>query len=202
MNEVVKAPDQRRGRLQLLMLVVVFGAPLVASYVMYFTGWLPQGRANRGVLIDPVVPLPSVMLARWDGGTFELRQIKDQWLMLAVSAQGCAEACRANLYKLRQVRKAVGEGALEVERALVILDGQIPVDRGALERDYKDTIFLVADRNFTEAWLPLLKQHDPAVDGSVYLVDPRGNLMMRYAPGQDGKDLLKDLLRLLAASRH
>lgn len=34
----------------------------------------------------------------------------------------------------------------------------------------------------------------------IYLVDPLGNIMMRYRPGQDAAAMLKDLKRLLKVS--
>ena len=37
--------------------------------------------------------------------------------------------------------------------------------------------------------------------GQIYLVDPRGNLMMSYPLESDPKDLHKDIGRLLRASR-
>jgi hypothetical protein len=40
-----------------------------------------------------------------------------------------------------------------------------------------------------------------AARDSVYLVDPLGNLMMRYPEGADGKRMLKDLRRLLKVSQ-
>jgi len=35
----------------------------------------------------------------------------------------------------------------------------------------------------------------------VFLVDPLGNIMMYYTPTHSGKDLLKDLQKLLKASQ-
>ncbi len=38
-------------------------------------------------------------------------------------------------------------------------------------------------------------------DGAVFVVDPLGNLMMRFAPGLPPADMLKDLEKLLKLSR-
>jgi len=40
-----------RGRWQLILLVVLFATPVVASYVMYYMHWLPEARSNKGELI-------------------------------------------------------------------------------------------------------------------------------------------------------
>ena len=45
-----------------------------------------------------------------------------------------------------------------------------------------------------------ISNDDAAVEGRVYLVDPLGNLMMRYPVDAKPKGILKDILRLLKTS--
>ena len=61
MTDGVAAGDRERrvGLIQLVALILLFAAPIVASWVMYLTGWTPSGRSNHGTLVSPVVPLPS-----------------------------------------------------------------------------------------------------------------------------------------------
>jgi cytochrome oxidase Cu insertion factor (SCO1/SenC/PrrC family) len=42
---------------------------------------------------------------------------------------------------------------------------------------------------------------DPKNAGRIYIIDPRGNLMMSYAPNVNPKDVYKDLKKLLRGSR-
>ena len=50
--------NRSRSRLQLLLVGLVFGGPLVVATVMYYAGlWQPAGSTNHGALLDPIVNL-------------------------------------------------------------------------------------------------------------------------------------------------
>jgi cytochrome oxidase Cu insertion factor (SCO1/SenC/PrrC family) len=45
-------------------------------------------------------------------------------------------------------------------------------------------------------------RQQPALDGAqLWIVDPHGNLVLRYAAGSDGKRILDDLRHLLKSSQ-
>jgi hypothetical protein len=57
---------------------------------------------------------------------------------------------------------------------------------------------LRGDKNKLEKWLPT--ENGTSLQDHIYLVDPLGNLMMRYPKDADPNKIKKDLIKLLKAS--
>ncbi len=82
------AQDRRQRRL-LIVLALVFFAPLgLAFYLYYGHGtWHPGGHVNAGELIQPARPLPSVALPLWGAGTTDPNFLEHKWTFLYVSTR-------------------------------------------------------------------------------------------------------------------
>ncbi len=131
--------------------------------------------------------------AREDGTLFGFAQLRDRWVLLASDSPECGEACAAKLHSMRQVRLALGRDALRVARVLV-LDGPGELRGNGL--DPREDLQVV--RPAASLVLPPGPARDPA---HIYLVDPRGNVMMRWPANPDFHRMLKDLQTLLRASQ-
>ena len=168
-------------------------APFLAAWIAYFY-WQPQGGMNYGDLI-PARPLIDPPLRRLDQSAVRLSEFKGKWIMLQVDQAECAAACRTKLYNMRQVRLALGREMERVERVWLILD-EAPLET-LLIREYDGTRMLRA------AGSPLLAEFPPSggVRDHIYLIDPLGNLMLRFPKDADPRSMHKDLARLLRASR-
>ena len=180
-----------RGFRTLALIFAVCVIPFIASYLVYYL-WPPQSRMNYGMLIDPR-PLPVAPLERLDRSRFSLAELRGRWVMLQVDGARCVETCRRKLYHMRQVRLAQGPEAGRVERVWLIRD------RGAVEaallRDYEGTHFARAGSTI---WSDFLAERDAA--DHIYLIDPLGNLMLRFPQDADPNRMKKDLERLLKVS--
>lgn len=181
----------RRGIATLALILLVCLIPLVASYLVYYL-WPPQSRMNYGTLIDPS-PFPVVPLARFDGPRFSIAELRGRWVMLQVDSSGCSEPCRRKLYQMRQVRLTQGREIGRIERVWLVRDDG-PVEP-ALLRDYAGTHIVRAGSAMLSA---LPAQHDAA--DHIYLIDPLGNLMLRFPKDADPTLMKKDLGRLLKVS--
>lgn len=182
---------RRGGRWTLALIIAVCVMPFVASYLVYYL-WPPQSRMNYGTLIDPR-PFPAAPLARLNGSRFSLAELKGRWVMLQVDASGCAEPCRRKLYQMRQVRLTQGIEMGRIERVWLVRDDG-PVEP-ALLREYDGTHVARAS-SATIAALPAARE---AAD-HIYLIDPLGNLMLRFPKDADPSRMKKDLERLLKVS--
>ena len=116
--------------------------------------------------------------------------------MLQVSASACELACKTNLYNARQLRLAQGKDMDRIERVWLIPDQQ-PLETRLL-REYDGVHFLRADVKKLAAWLPV--EPGGSMEDRLYLIDPLGNLMMRYPVDADPNKIKKDLIKLLKAS--
>ena len=168
-------------------------APFVAAVFAYFY-WQPQGGANYGELI-PAHALSDPPLRHLDQRAFKLSELRGKWILLQLDQAACAEGCRAKLYNMRQVRLAQGREMERIERVWLILD-EAPLET-QLIREYDGTRMLRA------AGSPVLREFPPqgAARDHIYLIDPLGNLMLRFPKDADPRRMHKDLARLLRASR-
>jgi cytochrome oxidase Cu insertion factor (SCO1/SenC/PrrC family) len=178
-------------RTQLLLIGAIFLSPIAASVVAY-NFMSHKATANYGELIAPG-PVTSQPFERPGGARFTFAQLAGRWVMVASDSGACETACIQKLEAMRQVRLALGRNAMRVERVFVVDDVR-PLDAARL----KDFEGMEAVRTPPGLSLPTGAANDRA---HVYLVDPRGNVMLRWPAAGDRKRMLKDMERLLKASQ-
>jgi cytochrome oxidase Cu insertion factor (SCO1/SenC/PrrC family) len=178
----------------LWLIAAVSVLPVVGSYLLY-QWWRPSSHINHGELVE-TKPLPMALLA--DAATGKALPgpgLKGKWVLLTVQKADCDERCRLKLYYMRQVRTATNENMERIERVWV-LDGPGMPDKQLLAEH--SGLWLA--RTPDPGWTTQL----PAAAGTssyVYLIDPLGNIVLRYGEGFQPKGMLKDLGRLLKYSR-
>jgi hypothetical protein len=202
-------PHARRQRLTLILLALLFFAPLGLAFCAYYgLQWRPGARVNHGKLIEPPRPTPALSLPRVaiagdapaaGGGAAGADLFKGKWTLLYWGPGACAATCRTELYNTRQVRAALRQDD-RLQRVFVA-DGAC-CDLDFLRTQHPDLITVRATPE-AAALLALLKLgsgDEPAAADRVYLIDPLGNLMMSYPPDAQPKGMLEDLKRLLGLS--
>lgn len=179
---------------------------LISAWLYYGMSWTPGGHTNHGELIQPARPLPRVDLPSitlgGDTGT-ELAAAgtatlyRNNWKLVYVGDGSCEASCRDTLYVMRQTRLALGTDMTRLARVFLVTANCCA--RDYLAREHAGIAVLDAS---AAAAAPLLSQF-PAQDGAhtVFVVDPLGNLMMRYDVRRDPGGLLVDLRRLLELSQ-
>ncbi len=189
-------PNQRNGRRKMLAVLLICASPLIFSYLTYYV-IKPTGRTNYGVLIDPRQhPIPALGTVGLDGKPASLDAYKGKWIMLQVAPGDCQQACKDQLVALRQLRLMQGKDMERIERVWLITD-DAPLDT-MLMRVIDGTRFLRVKPELVKAWLPA--EPGGSADDQLYLIDPLGNLMMRFPKNADPAKVKKDLGKLLKAS--
>jgi hypothetical protein len=192
------SPSHWRRYRTLYLLLVVCIAPVIASYTAYYL-LPPSGRTNYGALIEPQRPLPALSLRRLDGTAVPAASLRGSWSMLTVDDGACDEACAKKLWQMRQVRLTTGKDADRVQRIWLVVD-EAPLAT-AVMREYDGTMFLRARADEVAAFLPLPAEPGATVADHIWLIDPLGNLMMRWPKDADPNRMKKDLVKLLKASK-
>jgi len=194
---VEQSKQQKSGRWKLFAVLAVCASPLIASYLTYYV-IKPQGRTNYGTFIDPRAhPMPVLGAMTLDGHPATLDALKGKWVMLQVSEADCPPPCEKRLFEMRQLRLAQGKEMDRIERVWLITDDK-PLET-VLMREYDGTRLLRVRPDSLKAWLPT--EPDTTVADHIYMIDPLGNLMMRFPKDGDPNKVKKDVAKLLKASR-
>jgi hypothetical protein len=199
-----------RGRWLMVAVLLVCAAPVVASYFAYFV-LRPQARTNYSELIVPARPLPaSLPLVDAAGAALAPLSLRGQWLVVVVAGGACDARCERHLWLQRQLHETLGAEKDRVDKLWLIDDGVVPrratlaaiaavaATGDAGRPGVAPTTVLRTARPALSAWL------DPApgrvLEDHLYIVDPRGDWMMRVPADADPARLKRDLDKLLRAS--
>jgi hypothetical protein len=199
-QEAVAAADPqrtRRGRWRMLAVMLVCAAPMVASYFTYYVV-RPEGRRNYGELVEQR-PLPALQATDLAGRPVDFASLKDQWLLVSVAGGGCDAACEKHLYLQRQLRESLGREKERMDWVWLVAD-DVPV-RDALKPALQQATVLRVDGAQLAQWLAPAAGRQ--LSDHLYVVDPMGNWMLRFPPGQDASSaakVRKDLERLMRGS--
>ncbi len=194
--------EKNSGRLKMLLVFLVCAAPLLAALLAYYV-WPPQGaQTNYGRLIEPqrAVPAASALaLTHLDGRAFDLQSLRGRWVMLYASAAACDQRCQDTLFEMRQIRLMNGKNRDRIERVWLITDAAPLATQ--LIREYDGMWMVRAYAEALKEFLPLPAEAGAALPDHVWLIDPLGNLMMRFPKDADPKLMHKDISKLLYATK-
>ena len=179
-------------RAKLLLLAACFVLPMVLSFIAY-RFLHPDPTGNYGELLLPPARAPALAFDAGRPGAWSFDQLRGRWALVMSDSGRCAGACVHKLTLLRQVQLALGRRAARVARVYIV-DDQAPPQPAQLA-EFEGTIVASTPR---DAVLPAGAGADRA---HIYLVDPHGNVMMRWPADADQKRMLRDLERLLKASQ-
>jgi hypothetical protein len=179
-------------RVKLLLIAGGFALPVAASLLAYFF-WHAEPTGNYGELLLPPARITSQPFERVPSGPWTFGELRGRWILAVSDAGACPEACVQKLILVRQVQLALGRNASRVARVYVVDDVTRP-DAQTL-KSFEGMIVAVTP---TGLHLPPGAANDRA---HIYLVDPNGNVMMRWPSAAEPKGVLKDLQRLLKASQ-
>lgn len=162
------------ARTMLLLLAAVFALPFVIGSGLFWSGWRPAGLRNHGELIQPPHALPAS------------EALHGKWLLIVPTHNGCTQSCQDTLQRLQQAHAALGKDQGRVQRVAV---GAAPVQTA-------QGLMIISPAADELAWRRALDDFAPAV----FVSDPFGNVMMRYAEPIDARSVLRDMERLLKYS--
>jgi hypothetical protein len=166
---------------KLFAILLVCAAPIVLGTLAYVLRWTQGATGNYGELIAP----QTLALPPFD-------RLRGKWILVTLDRAACDAACERKLYYMRQVRKAQGKDQDRVERLWLVTDAGTP--RSELLAAFEGTHIERADASLAKLFPGEGKQH-------IYVVDPLGNLMLRFPVQPDPSKMLKDMQRLLKYSR-
>ncbi|MFN0313631.1 MAG: cytochrome C oxidase subunit I [Burkholderiales bacterium] len=191
-NALSEEKRRRSARIHLIIIGAVAVFPILGSYLLYLF-WQPSSFINHGEL---VATSPHLALAADDPVAPALNELKGKWILALAAPGDCAQACQQKLYYLRQIRLTQGKEMQRIERLWIVTGGSEP--SGDLLKQHQGMKVVRAPQSDWVARLPVGGR--PASE-YIFILDPLGNLVLRYPPGFNPTGMKKDLSRLLRASR-
>ena len=166
------------ARLKLFIVFIACAAPFILGWAAWYFKWGTGAPGNYGELLPPR-PIA--------GAPFE--DLRGKWVLVNFDHAACDAYCEKKLYFMRQLRTAQGKDQGRVERLWIITDPARP----------RPELLAAIEGTRISRAKPDVFPGEP-VD-HIYVVDPLGNLMMRFPRDPDPSKMLKDLQRLLKYSQ-
>jgi hypothetical protein len=150
-------------------------------------------------LISPAVPLELNEFAGHDTFTSEnLKELQGHWLLVnMVPDAQCAQACQDGLYKTQQITLMMGKDIARIRRLAVIFQQK----EQPLPKQWQDDARLLKVVPSVKLQETIAKVFSNTEVGGLLIMDPLGNLMMKYPPGYDPYNVRNDLSKLLRISQ-
>jgi hypothetical protein len=193
MHAVTPKPElnPRRGRMQLLLILAATIGPILLASAMYkWQFWVPESRSYHGELLGGGQNRSELgVVVSGDAAQAETR-----WQLLVTAPEECSLDCQQLVYLARQIQIGLGR---ESSRATHSLASGTPLSeayQSQLQSEYPQLGRFTLDRQRYAQ----LQKGDATVQ--LWIIDPHGNLVLRYDAKADGKNVLNDLRLLLKLS--
>jgi hypothetical protein len=193
--------QQRKNRLFILL---IFGMAIIPFFLaLALKGNAPfiEGKTNKGQLIAPVVATERVDLTGFDTFSVEnIAELPGHWVMLnVVPNDDCNAVCLDAIHKTKQLRLMLNKDLTRTRRVVVFFKDIQPEVANQWLQD--DKVLLKVKPSTTLSTKISKITNGTIPDGMLLLMDPMGNLMMRYEPGFDPYKVKSDLMHLLRISQ-
>lgn len=188
MNPRSNETMRRANRMRLAVLALAFLGTAALAVGLRLSGWQPSATRVRGELLQPPADLRALSPVTAPGSLYAWNLSARIW-RIVVAAPDCtgtrAPGCARALDAIDKVWRLTGRHAGRVHVLWIgtLPTGQRPNTLRAIRPDPK--------------LLQALPRSDASTGPPVYVVDPNGFVVLRYAPGFDPADLRTDLARLL-----
>ncbi|MGV0005897.1 MAG: SCO family protein [Candidatus Porifericomitaceae bacterium WSBS_2022_MAG_OTU9] len=197
-NEPHKNEGGNKNVWVVVLLLVVCAGPVVLSWVLVgYADNISFADASHGELIDPAIKLSDKAL----GAYIETQPesgLRGRWSLLYWAEGYCNLPCQQKLEHIQRIRQALSR---EAHRLQPILFSSYDPPQG-LSYGGEHKLLLWQPTSQADELLSLAIK-DPRIGGAgdYYLIDPLGNLLIRYKAGTDPVGIIKDIKRLMRASR-
>lgn len=176
----------RRGRLTLILIFALFfGSALIAG-ALRFSGWQPPGSKVHGEMLQPAIDARALTPTLVDGSPYPWNPNERIWRIVVAPPADCTDVCLKLAQDLDKVWRLFGHNADHVQ---ILWVGTPPA--GA---PHTESLRVLQPSPELSAVLPRVQD---AAGVPVFVIDPNGFVILRYAPGTDPGFVRTDISRLL-----
>jgi hypothetical protein len=186
----VDPKSRRRSRLFLILIALVFAAPMIVAGLLTWSGWQPGAKGNG----QPIQPQRNFVdeklrVQLTNGQDYRWRDSEPRMTLVALAGPDCATQCLATLTAMAKARVMLNRNQ---SRLRLLYLGAPPADaasRAAMQA-YWQMGNDVGDK---------LAGYRPAAQDSVsaLLVESNGTALSLYPAGFDASGLLRDMQKVI-----
>lgn len=207
MNEVdtpkVNNPiaTNKRNPYTVWFVVIAFIAPVVLAYIMFFFVEV-KSFVNHGEILNPITHIGDYNLKDETGEVIPKTELTYKWRLISFLDKDCDKECESRLYDTRQIHISLGKNQHRLIRMFVHLEPASDALSELITETHPDVIQVYGDEKFiTDQLGNNIRAGVGIKDNETYIMDPMGNVMMRFTQDQPNKEFLYDLKKLLKASQ-
>ena len=194
---------RKQNQKTIIMLLLAFIVPVLAAYLVYFNMESASNTNNNGELIVPPRPVEEVSLQTSTGENFDEQKLKGRWHLVYIGKGSCDSICKDRLSTMHQTRMGQGK---EMSRVGLLYISTEDVSKNVaddLQQKFSRLTVLTGRKEQTNKILKLFKTDATSnimEDNFIFMIDPLGNLMMRYKKDVRLIGIIQDLEHLLKVS--
>jgi hypothetical protein len=196
---------KKGNRITIVGFFAIFTLPILVAWAAYFSGWFDGiDTTNKGEWVKPIISFSDSNPVYSDGASYVTKPGEKWKLIIPTKVSDCQNEetdlnCLLNLFLISQTHTSLGKNMERLEK--VLFNGL---------NEYSDEQIKALQERFVD--LKVVNSSKAVVRelpaNYIYIADPLGNIMLRYSVvnnreemGLKGKDILKDLKKLLKLSR-
>lgn len=194
-------PVVKKNPYTIWFVVLSFVLPVVLAYIVFFFVDV-KSFTNHGEILNPIVHISSFELKDDNEKIIAEKDLTYKWRIVSFVSKDCDLQCEQKLYDTRQIHASLGKNRHRVIRMFVHL--QVAGDSlvKLIAETHPDVVHVNGDEKIIiEALGDNVRNDIGILNNETYIMDPMGNVMMRFTQDQENKDFLYDLRKLLKASQ-
>ncbi len=192
---------KKRNPYTVWFVVMAFIAPVALAYITFFFVDV-KSYINHGEILNPIVHIETFKLKDESAILIPRDKLTYKWRLISFLGKDCDQICEARLYDVRQIHTSLGKNQHRLSRMFIHLQPAGDSLTKLIEATHSDVIHVNGDTDeIMDALGVNIREDSGITNNETYIMDPMGNVMMRFTVDQPNKEFLYDLKKLLKASQ-
>lgn len=185
----------KKTKRTLYAMFALFLLPFIAATsAYYYRDSFTLSTKNYGSLVTPPQAIQAFSLSGLTGDPIAKESLNGKWWLVLVAPKNCSD-CMLQMKKLESVFFALNRDSPRVR--LLVLNTQLD-DIVVPPQSENDILDYVIDGEHSS---PFARELMQSTTSQLLIIDPLGNIVMRYPANAQGNGILRDMLQLLKVSR-
>ncbi len=193
--------SKKRNPYTVWFVVLAFIAPVALAYLIFFFVDV-KSFVNHGEILNPIVHIASFELKNKQDEIIAEKELTYKWRLISFLGKDCDQQCEKRLFDTRQIHTSLAKDQHRLSRMFVHLEPAGDALSKLITETHPGVIQVNGNANIIIKALGVNIRGDVSIrNNETYIMDPMGNVMMRFTQEQPEKEFLYDLKKLLKASQ-